>query len=207
VTSGVLDSLLFHWAPSKALYIGGRALSWDARCAGIHAGFAAALVVHLIVARRARSLPPRSLLLTAGVLSFLPMLVDLLTVAGGMRAPSLDVKYLTGLLFGSGLCLALYPASLVVMRGAVAPGAGIDSPRRLALVYLGVAAAFLARITDTLPAFALLEGMAWIGMGASGVMLAAGALGGMARLLRRISRSSPPETRVLTSSTGSPASR
>ena len=205
--SEVLDRLLFHWVPSKALIIGGRALSWDARCAGIYIGFALALLVQLLVARRARSLPAPMLLLAVGAISSLPMFLDLYTIESGMRAASNDVRYLTGLLFGSGFCLFLYPACVVVAGGAAARDAGIDPPGKIALIYLGVAAGFTARFVDTLTAFYVLEGLAWIGMGAVGLAMAIGALGGISGLLSRGSRPGPPRSPAVNSSAGSPASR
>ena len=189
--SEVLNTLLFHWVPSKALYIGGRSLSWDARCAGIYAGFASALLVHLLVARKAGTLPAPPLLLVGGF-SFLPMFVDLYTLDRGIRAASNDVKYLTGALFGSSLCLFLYPAFTVALRRVAGRGPGIDSAWKLSLIHLGVAAAVLTRLADTLPAFFLLEGMAWLGMSALGLIVAAGMVGGLARIRSRLAWSGHP---------------
>ena len=109
----LLNTYFLHWSPEKALWIGAHTLSWDARCAGIHIGFGIGVLCHLLLDRRASRLPRLSILALAGLL-FIPLFLDVFTVELGLRAPSNDWRFLTGLMFGEALSVFLFPAFVML---------------------------------------------------------------------------------------------
>jgi uncharacterized membrane protein len=100
---------IFHWVPEKAIYLGGHSLLWDARCARIYIGFGAGLFFLFLTSKRNRNLPPLNILLI-NILMFFPLVLDVSTLWLGIRQPSNDIRFLTGILFGNALCVFLYPA-------------------------------------------------------------------------------------------------
>src|SRR6185503_1255622 len=95
--TGILDAVLLHWTPEKAIWIGDLTLPWDARCAGIYIGFGVGTLFHLIVEARANRLPPLpALLFFAGLLA--PLFIDVGTAQLGLRSASNDWRLLTGAL-------------------------------------------------------------------------------------------------------------
>lgn len=131
--------LVLHWTPDRALYIGGHTHPWDARCAGIYAGIGAGLVWLLCAHRRAGKIPPLPIAACALLLGSL-LFVDVATLWAKLRAPSNEIRYLTGILFGGNLLLFVYPAfvSLVLRR----PGGPVMESWKAYLVYV----AFLAGV-------------------------------------------------------------
>jgi uncharacterized membrane protein len=111
----LVNLYLFHWTPDRAIWLGGQTLWWDARCAGIYIGFGLAVLCHLQLARSAEKLPTsRDLLL--GTFFAIPLLLDVVSVQQGLRAPSNDARYITGLLFGSAFALYVLSAFVVLVR-------------------------------------------------------------------------------------------
>jgi len=158
----LLSAAVLHWTPEKAIWIGGHTLSWDARCAGIHIGFALGLLFHLAVEPRANQLSPA---LATGFLAglFAPLFIDVGTVHWGLRSASNDWRLLTGCWFGIGVSAFLYPA--VVARTSIrgANRAAISSINKwVALIALG-AAPVLAIRTDSPQVFYALEALAIVG--------------------------------------------
>lgn len=174
----LLDAYLFHWTPERAIWIGGHTLSWDARCAGIYAGFALGAAWQLATSWRAWRVPGLATLISVGLFA-LPLFADVLSLMLGLRAPSNDVRFLTGLLFGGALSIALLPAVLSLA------GFGASAPRpralRFAPLLAGVAALFLLESWDHALAFALIEGLCYAGC----LMLAALLAAGLVLVLRR----------------------
>lgn len=166
-----VQAYLFHWTPERAIWIGGHALSWDARCAGIYAGFAVGAAYQLAAGWRSWCVPPLPVLAIVGLFT-LPLFGDVLSVAAGLRAPWNDARFLTGLLFGAALSIALLPA--VLSLAALTNRPGRSSARHFAPVLIGVAALFLLKRWDDALAFAVIEGLGYAGFFALAVLLAAG---------------------------------
>jgi len=78
----LLARYLLHWTPERAIWLGGQTLSWDARCAGIYAGFGIALLVQLIwhchvkSCRRGHLWPRRQLFVCHSSLTLPPFAMD-----------------------------------------------------------------------------------------------------------------------------------
>lgn len=168
--SELLNRYLFHWTADRALWIGGHTLSWDARCAGIYIGFGAGVLCRMAAGRAAARMPSgRTLLLAA--LFMLPLFGDVAAIAAGIKSPSNDTRYLTGLLWGAAFSVLLYPAFLILTRVAVeAPPA---SASWAGLAPLGAAAgAWLLKGWDHAIAYGLLEATAVFGsLSLAGILL------------------------------------
>jgi len=108
-----LNSCFLHWTPAKAIWIGGHTLSWDARCAGIYAGFGAGVLYQLVAHWKAWKFPSARLL-ALDMLLTLPLFLDVLTAVHGFRVSSNGSRYLTGLLFGSAFSVCLFPAFMLL---------------------------------------------------------------------------------------------
>lgn len=168
-----LNSHLFHWTPAKAIWLGGHTLSWDARCAGIYIGFGLGALYMLAAEWNAWRMP--SVRVLAGTTIFaLPLLVDVVTITYGPRAPSNDARYLTGLLLGGALSRCLVPAFMFVIRarphGETTRGAWQWFVPPLSLG----AVAFLGKQWDSVIAYGLLEALAVFGCGSLIGILAVG---------------------------------
>jgi len=166
-----LQAWLFHWTPDRALWSGGETLSWDARCAGIYAGFAVGVIYQLAAVWRKSGLPTPGALLLFGVLA-LPLFADVASLALGYRAPSNDVRYLSGLLFGGGLSVALAPSVLNL--------AGLGGERRRGALYwspvlAGLVAAYLLKSVQNKAAFLATQGLCYAGFLSLAGLLVAGA--------------------------------
>lgn len=172
-----LNVYFFHWAPEKAIWISGHALSWDARCSGIYGGFGVGLASQFATAGRLRPVLPSWGRLGVTFL-LLPLLLDVGTIMAGWRFPSNDVRFLTGLLFGCGSSLLVYPdVRLLGVRRKV------DRPtlltwRWLTLVSLLVCGAYFLKKWDHIVAFVVLESFGVLG--ASGLLLCLGVGGARA---------------------------
>lgn len=159
----LLDACLFHWSPEKAIRLGAHTLSWDARCAGIHVGVGIGLLYHLLVDRRARQLPPPAILLAAGAL-FIPLFADVAAVQQGLRAPSNEWRFLTGLAFGQALSVFVYPAFVTLAAVQGAERAVLCGLRRFAGLLAGAGAALLVKGLDNAAAYYVLESLGMLGM-------------------------------------------
>jgi len=158
----LLNTYLFHWVPAKALWIGGHTLSWDARCAGIYAGFGAGVLCQLALGWSRRS-APSARLLAASFLFMLPLFLDVLSLFLGQRAPSNDVRFFTGLLFGGALSACLFPAIVFLLcpRDAAAGTPGIG--RLFALIAGTVVAVFFLKSWDSFVAYGMIEALCVFG--------------------------------------------
>jgi len=120
-----LNPLIFHWSPEKAVEIGGGALLWDARCAGIYIGIGIGVLWHICTAPTSCMLPPRAVrrLLYA---MLVPMFLDVLSLATFLREASNGVRFATGILFGGAFTAWMYPAFAAVQfrRGGNLPALG-----------------------------------------------------------------------------------
>lgn len=157
----LLARYIFHWLPEKAIWLGGQTLSWDARCAGIYAGFGIALLFHLLYRRHQCTLPSWTLLATAAVLS-LPLFVDVTTIHYALRPPDNTIRHLTGVLFGISFCSLLYPA-VALLAGRQADSSDRLTPARLLMLAVAGAAVSLLTRYDHPFSFYLLESLAWTG--------------------------------------------
>jgi uncharacterized membrane protein len=171
-----LDPFLFHWSPQKAIWLGGHTLSWDARCAGIHVGIGLATLYHLAFGRTAKHLPPLPILFAAALL-FVPLFVDVGTLAWGMRLPSNEVRFLTGLAFGKALGVFLYPAVVTLLLRNGAERAAIADARRFCVLLATGAAACIVKALDNATAYYVLETLGMLGLCSLLIMIALGAAG------------------------------
>lgn len=166
-----LARYLFHWTPERAIWLGGQTLSWDARCAGIYAGFGITLLLHLLLYRQVQKQPPRSVLVAAAVL-VLPFIFDVITTRYGLRPPVNAIKHLTGAWFGCVFCCLLYPT----VRRLMHADREAPSPTLRSLALMAAASAALSGLTqwDHRMAYYLLESLAWLGFGGLGLLMMCG---------------------------------
>lgn len=157
-----LNTYIFHWHPSKAIWIGGHSLSWDARCSGIYIGFGIGVLYHLTVSRKAKNLPPW-IILFANSLLFIPLLLDVFTIQYGFRQPSNDIRYFTGLLFGAAFSVYLYPAFIMLVYSRGYDSAVIGSLRRFVLLIVLIAGAFFIKTYDSFFVYVIMETLAVFG--------------------------------------------
>lgn len=167
-----LNTYIFHWLPSKAIWISGHTLHWDARCSGIYIGFGIGIVCHLIANRKTNALPQWPVLIV-NTLLFLPLFIDVITIKYGLRGPSNDIRYLTGLFFGMAFSVYLYPAFMVHVLRGTHESAGM-SPSRFTALFMLVVAAFSLRFWDSVIAYFTLETLSFWGFIGLFVMLAFG---------------------------------
>lgn len=166
----LLARYLFHWTPERAIWLGGQTLSWDARCAGIYAGFGVALLSQLACCRRRSTLPSWSLLALAAAFS-LPMFLDVATTSYNLRPAQNGIKYLTGVWFGGSFCMVLYP-TVAQFFGARPQAAPLSSKLFLQNIILGSTVSCLT-LWNHLMSFYLLESLSWFGfIGLAFLMLA-----------------------------------
>ncbi len=167
-----LEQYLFHWTPDKAVWLGGPSLSWDARCAGIYAGFAVGLLCQL--ALRWKSWPqPSGRLLAACAPLAAPLFVDVLANAAGIWPASNDARFATGLLFGNALSLCLAPAFASLFDRATRDKSSVV--RYVTLPLVPSAAVFLLTAWDSVVAYVILESLCVSGFLALAAILAVGA--------------------------------
>lgn len=157
-----LNTYLFHWHPSKAIWIGGHSLSWDARCAGIYIGFGIGVLYHLAVDKKAKNLPSRSILFVNTLLCAL-LFLDVFTIKYGFRQPSNDIRYLTGLLFGTAFSVYLYPAFITLVYSKGHDSTAVNSLRRFAVFLVLISGAFFIKTYDSFFVYAALETLAYFG--------------------------------------------
>lgn len=155
--SDILNTFIFHWEPSKAVWIGWHTLSWDARCSGIYIGFGAGVLYQIVVSRKRAGLSGAGhLALNAALM--LPLFIDVFTVRYELRLPSNDIRYATGLLFGEAFSAYLYPAFMIINGRAEGRREGDDRVfNRRIIGPLLLIPAFLLIKSDNIAAFAALE--------------------------------------------------
>jgi uncharacterized membrane protein len=159
--------------PSKALWIGGYTLPWDARCSGIYIGFGISATYHLVSNRRTSTLPPAFVILfTAVILTALPL--DVLTALLGLREPSNYIRFVTGLLFGAALCVFLYPAFIVLIRKNNEALSALPTVQKALFHYLIVALAALIVKWDNLLSYGVLLTLSIFGFLSLAVILMVG---------------------------------
>lgn len=164
-----LRQYLFHWTPQKAIFIGGHSMAWDARCSGIYTGLGIGLFHLFLTGRRSKYLPPWPILCLCAFM-FLPLFIDLVTVRGGLREPSNDIRFLTGILFGGAFIACLYPAFVSFVLTNVRKEAAISSFTRYAAYLLTGISAFLLKQADGMIAFVVLNSFSFIGFGGLAVI-------------------------------------
>lgn len=160
--SEFLNTYLFHWMPEKAIWIGGYTLSWDARCSGIYVGFGIGILYHLLLSKHAKNLPSLTILLITSLL-FIPLFLDVVTVKYGIRHPSNDWRFLTGLLFGQALSVYLYPAFITLTVAAWCERAAIDSWYKFVGLLIITSGAFWVKYLQHIAVYYILEILAIFG--------------------------------------------
>ena len=133
-------------------------LSWDARCSGIFIGFGTGTLWHLGVNRRTAALPAWPALAVNWLL-FLPLFIDVVTIQSGIRQPSNDRRYRTGLFFGTALNIVLCPAFIMAVCKAAGEVSGL-SPRGFVALTASALGAFFLKGWDSWAAYAFLEALA-----------------------------------------------
>ena len=83
--------------------------------------------------------PPPVIFFNALMLTILPL--DVLTIIFGWRNPSNDIRFLTGLLFGAGVCVFLFPSFVVLVPKNIKTLSALPSLQKSLLHYLVVASA------------------------------------------------------------------
>lgn len=158
----VLNTYLFHWLPSKAIWIGGHTLSWDARCSGIYIGFETGVLYHFVPDKMAKNLPQR-LILLASTLLFLPLFLDVFAIKYGFKEASNDMRYLTGLLFGVAFSIYLYPTFITVSSNKGHNRATINSLFRFVVLLTIIIGNFFMKSWNNIVAYAILETLSILG--------------------------------------------
>ena len=165
-----LNTYVFHWVPEKAIYIGGQSLLWDARCSGIYIGFGIGVLWMILSGRTSNNLPPWPILLV-NTFMFAPMFIDLISLWTGVRKPSNDIRYLTGILFGGALSMYLYPAfTTIVYRNDKSYTSIKFFPIYTLFLLVSIGAFFIKEI-DCIFVFWMLYGLSVLGFGCLVVML------------------------------------
>lgn len=165
-----LSTYIFHWAPSKAIWIDGHTLSWDARCAGIYVGFGISVLFHFFSDKKTKNLPALPILI-AHTLLFLPLFIDVFTVKYGLREASNSMRYLTGLLFGSTIGIYLYPSFVMLWISSRHDRSALNAPYKLAVLLSLVIGAFFLKSWDNIIVYVVLEMLSFWGFLSLFVML------------------------------------
>lgn len=160
--SEFLNTYIFHWLPSRAIWIAGHTLSWDARCAGIYIGFGIGVLYHLVTDRKAKNLPPLPILITSTFL-FFPLFIDVFAISYGFREPSNDIRYLTGLLFGMAFSVYLFPPFIMLSHNRAHDHPAINSFYRFALLLTFIGGAFFLKAWNTTLSYVILESLSFAG--------------------------------------------
>lgn len=152
----------FHWLPEKAIYIGGHSLPWDARCSGLYVGMGFGLLWSLVTAKKSCRLPRFSILSILLIL-FLPMCLDITTLYLSYRLPSNDIRYLTGIFFGSSFCMVLFPIFNSLFVNERYDTSNIASHKRLAVYIVALICLYNVKKFDTYLSYIFLTLIASIG--------------------------------------------
>ena len=154
--SEFLNIYIFHWEPSKAIWIGGHTLSWDARCSGIYIGFGVGVLYQVAINRKAYKAPSPELLLVNALL-LLPLFLDVFTVRYGLRVPANDMRYGTGLVFGEAFSVFLYTAFITIVSAKTDSSISPYSLKRFALPLVFIVCVFFLKQWNNALAFVSLE--------------------------------------------------
>lgn len=153
---------VLHWVPEKAIYIGGHSLPWDARCSGIYVGIGFGFVWLLFTAIRCCKLPKLPIL-CLNTIMFLPMIVDITTLWFKLRAPSNDIRYLTGLMFGSSLSMYAYPVFVSILSSNSHEKSCIDTHKKYVFFLISLVLVFFLKSLDNNASFLISYGLAVFG--------------------------------------------
>jgi len=168
--TALFDKYLFHWTPSKALWIGGYTLLWDARCSGIYIGFGISIIYHFFCNWRTSAFPPPFVFFISFVMiATLP--IDVATIVLGVRAPSNDIRFLTGLLFGASVCVFLYPSFIMLTSKNIQSVSALSTCQKMLLHYMIVASTLIILKWNNIFSYALLSGLSIFGFFCLVVML------------------------------------
>jgi uncharacterized membrane protein len=170
--------------PEKAIYIGGHSLFWDARCAGIYVGFGIGLVWLFLVGKKSRNLPAWPILLF-NTLMFCAVFIDLINIWIGLREPSNNIRYFTGILFGGALSVYLYPAFATLVFPDGQNRASIVSFTRYGMFLFVSIGTFFVKEMDNIGVFFALSGFSFLGFGGLIVILLVGLVKGIGGLGKR----------------------
>ena len=158
-----LNTYIFHWLPSNAIWVAGHTLSWDARCSGIYIGFGIGVLYYFVASRNAKELPPYPILIFISVL-FLPLFIDVFSIKYGLREPSNDIRYLTGLLFGTAFSSYLYPAfTILASINERKKSSSVSSLYKFVLLIILVIGVFFVKALDTFAVYTILESLSVFG--------------------------------------------
>jgi len=152
----LINTYILHWEPSRAIWIGGHTLSWDARCSGIYIGFGIGVLYQVAIDWKMRKSPSANFLLTKTIFLF-PLFFDVFTIRYGLRAPSNDMRYLTGLFFGEAFSAYLYPAFIIMVSAKANDLMLSYSLKRLALPLILIVFMFFLKEWNNVLAFGILE--------------------------------------------------
>lgn len=158
----VLNQYIFHWTQDRAIFISGHTLSWDARCAGIYIGYGIGVLYYAFSAKKAINLPRWPILIFITLL-FLPLFLDVFSLKIGLRCPSNDVKYFTGLLFGYALSVYVCPAIVRLSCCDYAPGSSINSFGKLSIPLTIIGVVFILKDWDLIISYFILQSLAYFG--------------------------------------------
>jgi uncharacterized membrane protein len=143
---------VLHWVPEKAIYIGGHTLPWDARCSGIYVGIGFGLVWMFLTGRESGRLP-KFPILCMNTAMCLPLFIDVASIWLKARAPSNEIRYLTGCMFGSSLTVYMYPTFISLLLKNFHCRAAIDSYSKYGLFLLLLMSVFLLKNLNNTFAF------------------------------------------------------
>ena len=146
-------------------------MTWDARCSGIYIGFAIGVLYQAATSRALHNFLFVNLLLV-NTLFLLPLLVDVFTVSCSLRAPSNDIKYLTGLLFGGAFSIYLFQAFMILIRTNGVGCRTMDQLRFFAPLLTIIVAAFFLKEWDNVIVYGVLEALCITGfLSLAGILL------------------------------------
>ena len=108
-------------------------------------------------------LPPLPILLSITLLFVMPLFLDVGTVSFGIRQPSNNLRFLTGLLFGQALSVYIYPAFITLSVAKACERSAIDSWRKVIGLTVVAAGAFWLKSLQHVVTFYILETLAVVG--------------------------------------------
>lgn len=115
-----------------------------------------------LAGRKDKNLPPWPVLLI-NTFMFIPMFVDLLSISIGLREPTNNIRYLTGILGGGALIVYLYPSFVNIVFPDGENRSPIGSFARYGLFLLGSISAYFVKDLDNIVVFAVLYSLTLLG--------------------------------------------
>ena len=143
------------------------------------------MLYFVLLGKKNKNLPPPAIL-AVNAFMFLPMFVDLLTIWTKSRAPSNDVRYLTGILFGEAFIALLYPAFVSLVCSDARDRATMNSLARYGIYVLSGVAAFFLKEIHSLIALVALSGLSFIGFGSLVAIFLVGTVRGIGLLWEKM---------------------